>query len=86
LETERRGLLAQIADLKMSLDINKGIICDLLQSSAKGQFTKGFETAVMQKCSEETQLLRQRIDHLVKEIEEMQARVLVQEQLAFEAK
>ena len=36
LESERRKYVTQIEDLQMSLEINKGIICDLLQCKSVG--------------------------------------------------
>ena len=57
----------------MTLDINKGIICDLLQCKSLGQV----EQAVARKFTEEASVLRARIESQQKELDEAQARVLV---------
>ena len=82
LDSERRSLLSQLSDLQTSLEINKAIICDLLQ--AKG-FSKAFEQAITAKCIDEVTLLTARIKQQQREIDEMQGRMLVTEQLACEA-
>jgi hypothetical protein len=58
LESERRKYVSQIEDLQMSLEINKGIICDLLQCKSVGQI----ESALIVKFRDEAMLLRNRIN------------------------
>ena len=57
LEAERRAYINQVEDLRTSLEINKSIICDLLQSK---NFSKAFETSITSKCIDEVNLLTNR--------------------------
>ncbi len=58
----------------MSLEINKGIICDLLQCKSLSQV----ESAVLSKLKDESGLLRQRIALQSKEVDELNAKLLLQ--------
>lgn len=65
----------------MSLEINKGIICDLLQCKSLSQV----EMALVSKFKDEGALLRSRIAVQAKELDDLNAKLLLQKQLAFEA-
>jgi len=83
LEAERRAYINQVEDLRTSLEINKSIICDLLQSK---NFSKAFETSITSKCIDEVNLLTNRNKQYQRHVEELQAKLLLQEQLSYEAK
>jgi len=57
----------------MSLEINKGIICDLLQCKSISQV----EAAVISKLNDESHLLRDRIKLLMKEREQLESKILL---------
>ena len=58
IEDDRKALQTQISDLQMTLEINKSIICDLLQ--CKNGLSSGAEKNILKKINEEGQLLRDR--------------------------
>ena len=64
----------------MSLDINKGIICDLLQCKALSQV----EGALINKLNDENTLLRLRIKALYNELDEANAQLLLLQQISNE--
>jgi hypothetical protein len=63
---EQRRLEEQLADMTTSLEINKGIICDLLQSKTLHQV----EGALIPKLNDENILLRLRLKQCYSELEE----------------
>lgn len=65
----------------MSLEINKSIICDLLQCKSLSQV----EQAVFKKFNDEISLLKGRIASQAKELDECHAKALLLSQLNFEA-
>ena len=67
--------------MQTSLEINKSIICDLLQSKTLTHV----EAAVFKKFNDEGSVLRSRINLQAKELEECNAKVLLLQQLNFQA-
>ena len=55
----------------MTLEINKGIICDLLQCKSSSQ--PGVEGAVLKKMMDESQYLKTRLEDTAKQIESLNA-------------
>ena len=66
----------------MTLDINKGIICDLLQCKTLAQG----EVAILAKLNDENTLLRKRIKQIVQERDDAEAKQLLLEQINCELK
>ena len=73
LESERRKYVSQIEDLQMSLEINKSIICDLLQCKSITQV----EHALAAKFRDEGAIHRTRITVQQKELDDLNAKFLL---------
>lgn len=63
IDNENKNLKVQICDLQTSLDINKGIICDLLQCKSLSQV----EGAILRKMNDELILMRDSNRALIKQ-------------------
>ena len=66
----------------MTLDINKGIICDLLQCKCVTQV----EGAVLRKMNEENGLVRVRLQDMAEELDDANAKILILQQINMQLK
>ena len=64
----------------MTLEINKGIICDLLQCKSLSQV----ESAIVKKFNDENDVLKFRIKSIYHELDESNAQVLLLQQICNE--
>lgn len=79
-DNEKKNLVQQIEDLHTTLDINKGIICDLLQCKSLHQV----EGALINKMNDESVLQRLRIKSIYHDLDEANAQVLLLQQICNE--